>query len=79
MTRGEKVPETQSADPFPALKEDMVFEIPLPQSDSVTADIVSPDFSGTRQAKVESLGGHRYRVTVNKADLVAYDMIRLHG
>lgn len=79
MNKGEKVPDKQPANPFPALTQDLVFEINLPFDSAVHADIVSPDYTGMRHAKVESLGAKRYRVTVPKEDLVAYSIVRLRG
>ncbi len=80
IKKGEKVPQTQPAHPFPPVEQDLVFEIALPGiASEVRGEIVSPDFSGTRAAKVESLGSGRYRVTVPKGDLIAYDIVRLRG
>lgn len=77
MKVGEKVGRAPSADPFPALKQDIIFEVSLPTNDPVRADLVSPDFNSARAIGVQSIGDRRYRVTVNKDDLKAYAIVRL--
>jgi hypothetical protein len=77
MKKGERVSGQQPKNPFPPLKEDLVFEITLDQAGPLQGELVSPDFTGSRPVEVEKIGERRYRVRVAKADLQAYAIVRL--
>ncbi len=77
MKKGQRVSGQQPKHPFPALKEDLVFEINLDGEGSVRGEIVSPDFAGSRPVHVKQIGDHRYEVRVGKDDLKAYAIVRL--
>jgi len=63
---GQIVPKTTPANPWPALHEDLRFEIELPSLKK--AYIVSPDFAGRRPVRVTTRGD-RHTVAVSRSDL----------
>jgi hypothetical protein len=77
IVKDQKVPRSPSADPFPSLKEDIVFEIALHRGGPVTAQVVSPDYTGVRKAMTDALDDNRYRVTVSSDALKAYSIVKI--
>ena len=73
--KGDIVPGRKPDDSFPALTEDMVFDI---RAHGVTsAIIVSPDYAGERPVIMERRNNGYLRVTVRKEDLKAYGIVYL--
>ena len=75
LKKGDVVPDRKAEDPFPALAEDLVFDIRMDAP--AEAFIVSPDFPGRRPVTVKRTTGGYMRVTVDKADLKAYAIVYL--
>jgi len=77
LQKGDKIPGNPPANAFPHLNKDIIFDIVLPNKSTFIADFVSPDFEGSRNVSLQSLGNSRYRVTVFAKDLKAYGMVRI--
>lgn len=67
------VPPSKPA--WPALKQDIVFDIELPELKD--AYIVSPDWPGRKKVTFQALPGKRYRITVPKDMLKCYSIVYL--
>jgi hypothetical protein len=75
MKKGDTVVYQKSQPAFPALNEDVIFEISLP---SLTeAYVASPDYQGHKSATFVKVADGRYRVTVPKEAIRAYAMVVL--
>lgn len=72
---GEIVTDRAPVPAFPALKDDIVFEIPA--SGAIKATAASPDFAGIRELGTEALSGGMVRVTIPKELLGAYLFVRV--
>ena len=73
---GATVPAMPPLSPaWPALKEDIVFEIALPGLKD--ACVVSPDFPDRLKATFEAVPGGRYSVSVPKDSLKCYSIVYL--
>jgi len=72
---GQTLPSKKSLPAFPALEQDLVFDLRLDVP--CRGYIVSPDYSGQRQVTVVATGGGYQRVTVPKECLSAYATVRL--
>ena len=75
MEPGQTVPSKKSLPAFPALEQDLVFDLRLEAR--CTGQVVSPDYAGSRPVTVAAAEGGYQRITVAKGDVVAYGLIRL--
>jgi hypothetical protein len=76
MRKGELVPLAPPSPTFPELKNDLQFKIKLPGVKNAYA--ASPDFSGHKPVKVEKLANGWYQITLPKALLKCYTVIRIN-
>ena len=76
VKKGDRVPTSKSRPAFPAITEDMVFEIELPALGQSYA--VSPDYPGQKEIYTEKLSSTRYRVTVPREALQSYTILYFH-
>ncbi len=74
---GQTVPSKKRLPAFPAVQEDLVFDIR--SHGPCRGYIVSPDYAGRRPVKVAEAGDGYQRITVAKADLQAYAIVYLES
>ena len=72
---GEVVTDKAPVPAFPALKEDIVFEIPA--SGKMKATAASPDFAGVRELETKAMPGGWVRVSVPRGLFRAYLFVRV--
>ncbi len=72
---GQTVSKSTPKNAFPALKEDLVFDLRL--GEIAAARILSPDYGGARPVALEARAGGATRVTVEAGDLKAYAIVYL--
>jgi hypothetical protein len=75
IQKGDTVDNCKSLPAFPALTDDLVFEVDLPAFSK--GYVTSPDYQGHKKIEVEKVGRFRYRVTVPKEALLAYSVVVL--
>jgi hypothetical protein len=75
IKKGEKIDNRKSQPAFPALKDDLVFEVELPEF--TKGYLTSPDYNDRKPVKVEKIAISRYRITVSRESLKAYAIVVL--
>ncbi len=72
---GMVVPSESPSPAFPALEQDIVFDITM--ENIKEGYCVSPDYGGKKNIRVEKIDDFRFRITVPKENLQTYSMIYL--
>lgn len=75
LKKGDIVPSKKAGEPFPAIKQDLVFAIRA--ANIINGYIVSPDYPDKRPVTLEKSGNGYTKVTVKKDDLKAYAIVYL--
>jgi hypothetical protein len=75
LKKGQPMDNKKSLPAFPALTDDLVFEVELPSF--TRGYVTSPDYTGHKSIMVQEIGLSRFRVTVPREALKAYAMVVL--
>ncbi len=77
LSPGQRIPQRPPHIPFPALKEDLVFEVTPPGKGRFSAMLSSPETDQTTPLDATPTASGRLRITVPRTALTAYGMVTL--